>query len=258
MTPSTDELVVATANVQQDLSTCTAARALGLVLGVGAHVVGLQEWYPRRWRPLTRSGSLRPVPGAGISFRGHRGGRLAWCAGVVGGCVVGLDRARFRLTGCEPLVLSRPGHADRGEGWLGVEPSRVAVVARGEERSTGRRLAVVGYHLVHGVQQAGRYRGDRPALADRHRAEVARLSCEVDRLRAEGNLVLALGDSNFHGLRLPGLASAWASSGSEEGTLGRRQVDDVHATWAPTSLATLETPSDHRALVVRYPAPGRW
>ncbi len=258
MTPSTDELVVATANVQQDLSTYTAARALGLVLDAGPHVLALQEWYPRRWRLLTRWGSLRPVPGAGMTFRGHRGGRLDWCAGVVGGCVVGLDRARFRLTGCEPLVLSRPGRADRGEGWPGLEPSRVAVVARGEERSTGRRLAVVGYHLVHGVQQAGRYRDDRPRLAERHQGEVVRLSREVDRLQAEGNLVLALGDSNFHGLRLRGTTSAWASSGLQGGTLGPRQVDDVHATWAPTSLATLATPSDHRALVVRYPAPVRW
>ena len=263
MTPA-GGLVVVTANVQQGLSSSAATRTLGQVLDTGPDVVGLQEWYPRRWRLLTRSGSLRPVPGTRLRLGGAQGGRMGWYAGVVGGCVVGLDRRRFRLTGCEPLVLSRAGRADRGDTRLGLEAARVAVVARAEERATGRRLAVLGYHLVHGVQRSGRYREDRPRLADRHRAEVARLSAAVERLRRDGDLVLALGDSNFHGLRLPGLMSAWAGaesgagSASEEGTLGRRQVDDVHASSAASSLETLVTPSDHRALVVRYPAPGRW
>jgi hypothetical protein len=244
---------VASCNVQETLSRSDAMRTLALVLGQSPNVVGLQEWSPRRWRLLCPSGSVRAAPG-GLRVPGASpdGGEYAWCAGLVGGCVVGVRRDKFALQGCSVAVLSWPGPADRDEGRFGLEAPRVAVVIRCRDRADGRLLALVGYHLVHGVQRGAGYRDDRPRLVARHRHEVSRLTSLVADLQAEGRDVLALGDSNFHGFRLPQLTSAWSADRGDVGTLGRRRVDDVHAPKAPVSVTSIGTPSDHRAVIAHY------
>jgi hypothetical protein len=80
----------------------------------------------------------------------------------------------------------------------------------------------------------------------------------VRRLTNEGYPVVAMGDSNFTGLRIPGLASAWTGRESAPGTLGSRHVDDVFAPAAPSSMSILVTESDHRAVVAEYDDPGGW
>ena len=67
----------------------------------------------------------------------------------------------------------------------------------------------------------------------------------------------ALGDSNFDGLRLRGVTSAWRGREEEPGTLGpRRKVDDVHASRGSASSVTLlASDSDHRAVVVEHVRP---
>jgi hypothetical protein len=233
-------LVVVTHNIAQALPLPLAEEALDAVLAQRPDVVGLQECYPRRWQLLRAKGAF------------------AWSHPLVGGCVVGVSRERFAGLSARGHRLSWPGRADRGEAPLGFEPPRVCVVVRCEERLTGVRFALVGFHLVHGVQLSGEYRRDRPRLVARHQGEVARLSQLVQRLEDEGRLVVAMGDSNFTGLSLPGLTSAWTGRHTAPGTLGRRRVDDVHAPAAPTSVVTIGTPSDHRAVVAAYADVGAW
>jgi hypothetical protein len=65
-------------------------------------------------------------------------------------------------------------------------------------------------------------------------------------------VVHAVGDSNFDGLRLPGLTSAWEGREGDPGTLGPvRHVDDVHGPGPAQQVTSVRTASDHRALVVR-------
>jgi hypothetical protein len=99
-------------------------------------------------------------------------------------------------------------------------------------------------------------RRDRPRLVRRHRAEVCRVVGLVTQRLERGETVYAVGDSNFHGLSIPGLASAW-SPGDRRGTLGpRRQVDDVFGPGAAASVALVPSRSDHRAVVAVRRAPG--
>src|SRR3954451_7285008 len=63
--------------------------------------------------------------------------------------------------------------------------------------------------------------------------------------------VYAMGDSNFDGLRLPGLTSAWEGRESDPGTLGpRRKIDDVFGPGPADSVRLLTSASDHKAVVV--------
>ena len=251
MTPGT---TVVSANVLYTLRFDEARRALGDVLAQQPDLVGLQEWYPSRLGLLRETGLVRPAPWLGRP--GHRGRGIAggylWNLPLLGGCVVGARADRYDLLGCRPLLLTGPGRADREDRFLGLEPPRLATVAVYLDRQVGGTVALVDYHLVSGVQARGRYRADRPALVHRHRREVRRLEDLVERLLARGHVVHAVGDSNFDGLRLPGLTSAWAGREGLPGTLGPvRHVDDVHGPGRAEEVTTLSTASDHRAVVVR-------
>ena len=247
---------VATANVRCTLAAAGARLALRDVLASAPDLVGLQEWYPRRWPLLRETGRVGAVPhvGAARGAAGGRGGGYLWNAPLLGGCVVGARADRYELLRCRARLLSGPGRADRGEQPLDLEPARVATAAVYRDRRSGRTVALVAYHLVSGVQVAGAYRPDRPRLVDRHRREVRRLQRLVGELLAAGHVVHAAGDSNFDGLRLPGLTSAWETRADAPGTLGpRRHVDDVHGPGPAASVVPVSTPSDHVALLVRRP-----
>ena len=225
------------ANVLCTLDRGDARTALREVLGAGPDVVGLQEW------GLGRRDLLRREPG------------YAWAVPLYGGTPVGVRTERFELLGFRSRVLGRLTRADRGVRAFPAEPPRRATVARLHDRLHDRTVSVVNYHLVPGVQSRGRYREERPRLVARHRTEVRRLGDLVAAELALGHVVLALGDSNFDGLRLPGLTSAWAGREHERpGTLGpHRKIDDVFGPGPASSVDLLSTPSDHRAVVVRRP-----
>ena len=245
---------VATANVLCDLSRADAAEALDGVLAAGPDLVGLQEWSALRLGVLRRRGRVTAVPA--VRRTTGRGGWV-WSAPLLGGCVVGADPARYDLLGARPVVLSRPGRADRG-GRLGLESGRVATVGVYADRLTARTVALVSYHLVSGVQRHDALRADRPRLVARHTHEVERLQALVDRLLTAGHVVHAVGDANQHGFALEGLTSAWVGRPDHPGTLGeRRRVDDVLGPGRATEVTLLRSASDHRAVVVRRPdAPG--
>lgn len=226
---------VATANVNQHLSRREAGVALDAVLDHEPDLVGLQEWYPTR-----RSVLQLPLP------RGYH-----WRSPLIGGCVVGARTERFTLVSWRQRLLSPPGRADRGERPLGLEPPRLATVAVFRDLAVERTVCLVAYHLVSGVQARDRYRDDRPVLVARHQRESTALRRVVAQAIDHRHDVYALGDSNLHGFDLPGLVSAWRGREHEPGTLGpRRHVDDVFAPRPASSVTLVETPSDHRAVVV--------
>jgi hypothetical protein len=249
--------VVATANVLCDLPLPPARRALELVLEHSPDLVGLQEWSVRRAGLLRASGSVGLVAPLGrelprrVPRRGRGGPAYLWSAPLVGGCAVGARADRYELLEVRSRKVSLVGRGENPGRWQGIEPPRLMTVAVYRDLLAERLVSVVDFHLTPSVQAKGRYREDRPALAARHRQEVRRVQRTVDEELARGRVVFALGDSNFDGLRLVGLESAWQGREEEPGTLGRRKVDDVHGPGTADSVTTLRTPSDHKAVLVR-------
>lgn len=255
MGPPTD---VATANVLCSLGPHDARRALADVLELAPDLVGLQEWYPSRIRLLLERGQVGLVPHVGARLPAQGGGpthgrpQYLWNAPLLGGCVVGARADRFDLLSCRTRFLSSPGRADRGEGHLGLEPARAATLAVYRDRRLEHTVCLINFHLVSGVQSGSAYRTDRPLLAARHRHEAQAVGRLVREQLERGHVVHATGDSNFDGLRISGLTSAWEGRRAEQGTLGpRRKVDDVHGPGPAEAVTTVRTASDHRAVVVR-------
>jgi hypothetical protein len=237
-----------------------ARAALADVLALKPDLVGLQEWYPSRIGLLRDVGRVTLAPSVRVRL-GRRGGSRSddylWNAPLVGGCVVGARADRYQVLSCSTRLLSGPGGAHRDHRLIGFNPPRLATVATYLDRHVDRTVVLVDFHLVSGVQSGGRYRPDRPGLVGRHRREVHRLEALVAELLAAGHLVYAVGDSNFDGLRLTGLTSAWEGREHAPGTLGpTRKVDDVHGPGPADLVVPLTTPSDHRALVVRRTVDG--
>ncbi len=247
MSPAT---VVATANVLRSLPTDQARAALLAVLDGAPDLVGLQEWDVSRVRLLRETGAVRLLPGP----RPRRSpGPYHWAVPLLGDCAVGARTDRYDVLGSRTRVLSRPGRADKPDRWLGLEPPRLVTVGCYRDRRSGRVVSLLSYHLVPGVQARGRYREDRPRLVARHRAEVRRLQQLVDEELDRGRDVYAVGDSNFDGLRLAGLTSAWEGREGLPGTFGaRRKIDDVHGPGAAASVTVVPTPSDHRAVLTAW------
>lgn len=225
---------VATANVLRSLRRGPAGQALGDLLALEPDLVGLQEWGVSRRRLLR-----------------VRGPGYEWVTPVLGGCPVGARAERYDVLRSSSRALGWVGRSDPGVRSVPVLPVRFATVAVLLDRHTRREVTVVNFHLVPGVQRKGRYREDRPLLVGRHRREVRALVRVVEEQLSRGGEVYATGDSNFHGLRIPGLTSAWEGRDDAPGTLGsRRRIDDVHGPGPATSVALLTSASDHKAVVV--------
>jgi hypothetical protein len=250
----TGQTVVATANVLYQLGNHEAREALAAVLETAPDLVGLQEWQLTRYRLLRETGSVQLTPRLGPAHRrptkppatGYH-----WVAPLLGGCAVGARAGRFELVECRSRTLSGPGRAERPDHWLNLEPPRIATVATYHDNDRDRTVCLVDYHLAPGVQARGRYRDDRPVLGARHRREVRNLQAIVDEQLTAGHVVYAVGDSNFDGLRLSGITSAWQGREDAPGTLGsRRKIDDVHGPGPASSVQLLTSASDHKALIV--------
>lgn len=231
----TRRTVVVTANVLRTLRDRDAGEALRGVLDVRPDLVGLQEWDVRRHRLLRRVGSPHYV----------------WVGSVLGECPVGARADRFELLGRHFRLLAWFGWSDRGARAVPVVPLRLATVARFLDRTGDRTVSVINFHLTPGVQARGEYRSDRPRLVAHHQHEVQNLGRLVNEELQLGHTVYAMGDSNFDGLRLPGLTSAWEGREDDPGTLGaRRKIDDVFGPGPACSVTLLSSASDHKAVVV--------
>jgi hypothetical protein len=249
---------VATANVLRSLPRDAARRALRDILALEPDLVGLQEWGMSRDLLLRETGSVR-LPGGLVTGRAQSGqpGRYTWVSSppLLGGCPVGARSDRFELLDTRFEAVGRFGRVDRSAGPPPVAVPRIVTLAVFRDLRRDRIVSVVNFHLTPRVQARGRYREDRPLLVARHRAEVRRLDRLVGEQLSLGRVVYALGDSNFDGLRLVGLTSAWEGRDDETGTLvaSRRKIDDVHGPGPVTAVLLLTTDSDHRAVVVRRP-----
>ncbi|KQV69631.1 hypothetical protein ASC64_07260 [Nocardioides sp. Root122] len=230
-------MLVATANILDRLDRDRAAEALASVLDHGPDVVGLQEW------GLTR----RTVLAAHDAY--------GWVAPLYGGNAVGFRRDRFVLLGHGLRFVANAGLADRDARPIRILPPRATTLVRLLDRATDSATSVIDYHLVPGVQSRGTYRPDRPRLVGRHRSETRRLGALVARRLADGDVVIAVGDSNFDGFELPGLVSAWYGRRDDPaGTLGSsRKVDDVFGAVAATAVSLVRTASDHAAVLAQRP-----
>jgi hypothetical protein len=255
MTGHTD---VATANVLRSLPHDAARRALRDILALQPDLVGLQEWGVSRHLLLRETGSVR-VPGGLVTGRAPSAqpGGYTWVSSppLLGGCPVGARSDRFELLDTRFEVVGRFGRVDRNAGPPPVAVPRIVTLAVFRDVRGDRVVSVVNFHLTPRVQANGRYREDRPLLVARHRAEVRRLDRLVGEQLGLGRVVYAVGDSNFDGLRLTGLVSAWEGSDDETGTLvaSRRKIDDVHGPGPAATVSLLTNESDHRAVVVRRP-----
>ena len=253
----TGQTVVASANILGSLPARTAVGALEQVLADGPDLVGLQEWYPRRFPALRDRGSVRLAPGLGLPSVRIPGSRAAiaptyhWVATLADGNVVGARADRFDLLESRALLNVGAARCDRAEQFLRIEPPRFIAIGVFRDRVVDRTVALLSFHLTSGVQAGGRYRSERPLLTARHRVEVRRLAGIVAEHERAGHVVYAVGDSNFDGLRLPGLTSAWDGREYEPGTLGegRRKVDDIHGPGRAHEVRRLVTPSDHQAVL---------
>lgn len=241
--------VVATANVLYQLGSDQARTALAQTLEAAPDLVGLQEWYLTRLGLLRELGSVRLAPGPTIETSKPA---YHWVTAVGGGNAVGARADRFEPVTARAVFLDGIGRSDRPDRFLGLEPPREVTVGVFRDRVVGRTVAILSYHLVPGVQADGEYSSDRPRLARRHRNEVARLERLIADLQRAGHVVYAAGDSNFDGLRLAGLTSAWQGREEHAGTIGSatRKVDDVHGPGPAGAVTLVTTPSDHRALLV--------
>ena len=217
------------------LGRADARAALETVLREEPHLVGLQEWGWSRRALLPRTD-------------------YAWFTPVYGGNAVGARRDRYALLGARVHALAGIGP---------VRPRRTTAAGVGpagrhggrlRDRLHDRTVSIVDYHLVPGVQARSSYRADRPLLAARHAREVRRLQALVGARLEAGDVTYAVGDSNFHGLRLPGLTSAWEGRPESPGTLGAsRRVDDVFGPGPAAAVTLLATASDHKAVLAARP-----
>lgn len=225
---------VATANVRVTLDHFEAAHALAEVLALNPDVGALQEWGKGR-DALLRSAS-----------------RYDYARNAIGGGPVYWRRDRFALVRCRAVVLARREYVGRLLGRKSTLPASVATLAILCDDETGGEVAVVNFHLTAEVQSGGRYRRDlgHRLRVQRHKREVRRLGRLGRRQHRKGRLVYLLGDTNYDGLRVPGLVSCW--EGRDGGTLGKRAVDVVFADRPAKAVRTVTTGSDHRAVVCDY------
>ena len=246
------QTVVASANVLYTLPRSDAATTLTQVLEGAPDLVGLQEWYVSRLRLLRQFGDVGVVPGWRI---GVREPAYHWVLAVAGGNVVGARADRFEPVSSRAPFLSGIGRSDRPDRFLGLEPPREVTIGVFRDREEDRTVAMMSYHLTPGVECGAAYRSDRPRLRRRHKSEVRRLERLIGEHQQAGHIVYAAGDSNFEGLRLAGLTSAWEGRDDHPGTIGEttRKVDDVHGPGPARAVTLLTTPSDHRAVLATHP-----
>lgn len=245
--------VVASCNMRFTVLPKPAEDGLRKVLADRPHLVALQEWGTTRDRVLEKVVDHGTGPYQWTRPKSPNGDPVMpamWHA------------RRYRLRAANAVLLARrelvghlPGRKSRLPASWATEVilDGLAPAASGGQKRDGTQTVLLNYHLTAEVQQGAGYRTD---LA--HRLRVARHKRERRRLERrarthvkKGRTVHVVGDGNFDGMTLAGLVSCW--QGRKGGTLGDRAVDIAFGEKRAAKVWTLETASDHDALVCIYP-----
>lgn len=254
---------VLTQNVWVNAPIDVAEAVLRRLLGREPDIVALQEWPGGRNPLLSATGTFERVPTARRAVRRRRrwepGAGLTWSRPVLGPTgPIGLRADRYEVLDCRAMTLTparrvrpTPKHP------RATLPANRATQILAHDHQRDEEVVVLGYHLWSGVQVGGHYsqrHGDR-ARVDGHRDQVAALSALIGDHLAQGRTVYALGDSNFSGLTLPGLVSAWdgrerQARGTHRGS--RRKIDDVFGPTRPERVELVDHPHpsiDHQGVL---------
>lgn len=242
--------VVASCNLRFTLSDVAFDAGLRKVLAEKPDLVALQEAGPNRDRTIERIardlgyGWTRPH-----SPNGDPTMPVLWL------------EDRYRLRACRAIRLARRefvGHLVGRKDRLPASWATEVVLddlfrMMNATAKDSEQTVLIGFHLTAEVEMSGRYRRDPGHLLRvlRHRREKHRLGKRGRMHKRRGRRTFLVGDGNFAGLTVRGFVSCW--KGRNGGTLGNRAVDICFAPVAARKLWTIETPSDHDALVVTYP-----
>ena len=229
-------VIAATANIRETLPHKVAELALDKVLtAANPHIIGVQEWGTSRNPAMKRLA--------------HKHG-MQWTRVSGAGPIMWADH--LRLVKARPVTLARASRM----GWLPGRrthlPASVAALAI-LTNEYGHETSVLNVHLTAEVQYGTGYRTDRAhrPRVRRHKREVKAIARIARNQRRKGREVYVVGDTNFDGLRIPGLISCWQGR-LDVGTLGSRAVDVVFATSPANRVRTIATPSDHDAVAATY------
>lgn len=243
---------IATANIRVTLSDQEAERALRTVIRDGnPELVAIQEWdagdpFGESDPPVLRSGAVEQAMrriGGFWDFDRHPagGGPFAWNVQRYG-----LERLRLHVLAPEQHVGHLPGRKS-------ILPASKAIAGRFADEVDGGSIVVINAHLCAEVQdRTGRYRTDEAhrKRVKRHRAERRALRRLAWSYKARGFKVYVCADTNFDGFRMRGFTSCWKDRPG--GTLGSRAVDVVLADRKADDVRTIDTRSDHDAVVAVY------
>jgi hypothetical protein len=238
-----------------------AQAVLQRVLDRGPDIVGLQEWPSGRNPLLKATGTFARFPMVRRVLRGpwRPGEGVEWARPLLGPTgPIGLRADRYEVLACSAVTLTGSRRIRPTERHPRARlPANRATLAVAHDHELDEEVAVIGYHLWAGVQVGGHY-SERPsdrARVDGHRDQVAALGRLVIDQLARGRVVYALGDSNFDGLDLPGLVSAWDGREHERrGTHedGHRKIDDVFGPGRAVRVEVIEHPEqqiDHQGVL---------
>lgn len=254
---------VLTQNVWVNAPLDVAEGVLQRLLSLKPDIVALQEWPSGRNPLLKATGTFARVPTARPTFPRRRrfepGTGFTWTRPVLGPTgPIGLRADRYEVLSCKAMTLTEarrvrptPKHP------RATLPANRATQILAHDHERDEEVVVLGYHLWSGVQVEGRYSqrpGDRARVAG-HQDQVAALSLLIADHLARGRVVYALGDSNFSGLTLPGVVSAW--DGREKQPRGthrgsRRKIDDVFGPGRPGRVQLVDHPHpsiDHQGVL---------
>lgn len=158
----------------------------------------------------------------------------------------------YRVRSCRPVRLARREFVGHLPGRKSRLPASWATEVILDELGTSRQTALINFHMTAEVQFGAGYRKDRGhrLRVNRHRRERWRLGRRARWNKRRGRRTFAAGDGNYDGIKLRGFVNCWM--GRSGGTLDHRAVDVVFAATRGKHLSTIETPSDHDALVVDY------
>lgn len=231
---------VASANLKYTLTGAEFEKGLREVLRDRPHILALQEAGPNR----------NPIIERVAADFGY-----TWDRPTQGGEPVLWKNTRYRLRAVHAVTLAKPEYVGHLPGRKSKLPASIATEVTLDDLETGDITVVLVFHLTAEVQDmkaGGKYKRDleHRLRVQRHRREKHRLGKRARTQLRRGRTVYVVGDSNFDGFTLGRFVSCWDHRSG--GTLGPRAVDVILAKDRGLKLWTVETPSDHDALVVTY------